>query len=94
MTSILEDLFYGRIATWERKRDYSKEERALHNKILVEEDYFLSILSVEDAERFKKYQRMVMDFNNYSEVEMYSQGFVLGGNIMLEVMQKREEVSN
>ncbi|MFI3175490.1 MAG: hypothetical protein R3Y53_09890 [Bacillota bacterium] len=79
--SILEDLFNGKITPWERQIG---EEKA----------YLLSRLSVDDAKRFERYETLMTESANYSEVNAHSRGFILGMNLMLEVMQRTNEVVN
>ncbi len=92
--SILEDLFNGKITPWERRSEFTPKERDVERQIGEEKAYLLSRLSVDDAKRFERYETLMTESANYLEINAHTRGFILGMNIMLEVMQRTNEIVN
>lgn len=92
--SIMQALFDGQIIPWERRSNHSPERKELEEKIESEKQYFLEKMSAEDGKRFEELERLYHQATFDEEVNTYSHGFTLGTLLMMEVLQKKEEVIN
>ena len=87
---MLKDIYYGRIIPWERRNRKAAEQHEIVRKIDAEENYFESILSEEDRQRFKALSNLISELATTSEAEIFSYGFSMGLLLMAEVMDEAE----
>jgi len=90
--SIMEALFDGRVIPWERRNVMSEERKAIEKKIEDEKRYFIEKMSLDDCQRFQALESLFSQAASDEEVEVYSYGFTLGALLMMEVMEKKEEI--
>lgn len=88
--TIIEDLFYGRIAPWARPVSSEPADQALMREITEAKLYFTKDMSFEEKERFEELEDLYTREAYNQEVEIYTHGLVLGVSLMLEVMEKRD----
>ena len=92
--SVLAALFNGKIIPWERKCNRSSERRELEQKIESEKQYFLEKMPLDDRERFEQLFNIFCEATFDEEVDIYAHGFTLGSLMMVEVMEKKEDIIN
>ena len=84
---IIEDLYYGRIAPYERSISATPEYQKL--KVLADrnEDLLRESLSDEQKELLEKLIESITDISSISEWDMFINGFRLGMKLMMDVMK-------
>ena len=82
---ILKDLFNGRISCWERRPNYTPEEKAIHRKIESERMYFVNKMSLDDVQRFQAFENLFAQLQEYTEHDVFQYGFRLGTMLMCGV---------
>ncbi len=82
---ILEDLYYGNIAPFERTVRRSKEYNKLMELLVRHEETLNAGLTDEQKEILKKYRDCQSELSGISEVDAFITGFELGVKLMLEV---------
>ena len=92
--SILEALFNGKIAPWQRKCTYSPERVKLERIIESEKQYFCKKMSSDDLMRFEELQNLFMKAAYDEELDIYLHGFTLASLIATEVMGKKQDIIN
>lgn len=78
MRKFLHDLYNGKITPWERKKQFSEEQRKLLQKLDKEHLYFKEKLSAEDCERFENFIDLHSKLLSDEEENAFSYGFTLG----------------
>lgn len=86
MEDILRQLYHGELYPNEAIVDKSDVARDLSQKITQEQEYFKSILSVEDAVRFDEWLKELYKFDSNYEYKNFEYGFRLGALLMCEIM--------
>ena len=61
------------------------EYRSLSNKIGKEREYFEGLLSAEDKERFKEWDKMIFRYEDMTEYSNFARGFRLGAMLVSEI---------
>ena len=92
--SILEALYNGKINPWERERSHSPERAAIENKIKAEKQYFMDLIPPDTHKRFEGLENLYSEASDDDCEKIFSQGFILGTLIILEVMTGLEGVIN
>lgn len=92
MKKILHGLYNGDIIPWERRNPNSEKQRALLQKIESEEQYFMEKMSLDDCSRFQALSNMHTVLSAADENNIFSYGFTLGLNIMLEVTEEARQI--
>lgn len=82
---ILTDLYYGRIAPWERRPTRNPEKRGLDRRIEDERRYFTQKMSLEDRQRFEELENLYTQAGEVEQVDAFSFGFKLGAALMQTV---------
>ena len=90
--SMLEALFNGQVIPWERKSNPTPHRKQLEEKIENERLYFTQKMLLEDCERFEELHNLFMQLTCEEELEVYSHGFTLGSLMMIEIMDKKQEI--
>lgn len=84
--SIIEDLWYGDIAPWEREIKRSSEYADVLERIVQIEADLHARLNDEEKEILEKFVDCSNEMCCISEREMFVQGFLLGAKLIIEVM--------
>lgn len=92
--SILEALFYGKIAPFERGVKHSPERAEVEHKIQEEKEFFKSELSHDLHQRFTALEDLYNRASDDEEIDIFTHGFTIGALIMLEVMAGKEGIIN
>jgi len=92
--SVMEALFYGRIAPSEQCEHMNGERKAIEERIKIEKQYFLEKMSLDDCKRFMDLEDLYGKAAYCEEVDFYSQGFRLGALLMLEVMENKNTITS
>lgn len=78
MKFILKDLYYGKIAPWERGHSKDPEHNELNRKIEEEKRYFIQKMSLDDCTRFQALESLYSQSGGMEEAEAFADGFKLG----------------
>ena len=92
--SLIDALFNGKLIPWERKGSFTPKRRELECKIEREKKYFAKKMSLCDRDRFEELQNLFMQATYEEEIDIYSHGFTLGSHLMMEIMEKKENIIN
>ena len=84
---IIEDLYYGRISSYEMSISATPEYQKLKALADRNEDLLRDSLSHEQKELLEKLIETVTDISSISERDMFINGFGLGIKLMIDVMQ-------
>ena len=84
--SIIEDLWYGNIAPWEREIKRSSEYADVLERIVQIEADLHARLNDEEKELLERFVDCSNELCCISEREMFVQGFMLGAKLIIEVM--------
>ena len=84
---IIEDLYYGRISTYEMSISATPEYQKLKALADRNEDLLRQTLSDEQKELLDKLIETVTDISSISERDMFINGFRLGMKLMMDVMK-------
>ena len=92
--SIIEALYNGKIAPWERRFMHTPERDKLEERIEAEKNYFQGKMSEDDWAHFAKLEELLGNTSAYEDIDSYLHGFTLGALIMLEIMEKKDIIIN
>ena len=84
--SILEDLWYGNIAPWERPFKKNSAYAELLALVVRHQESLLGRLNDEGKEIFEKFADCTTEMHDLTEREAFIKGFVIGTRIIIEVM--------
>ena len=88
---IIEDLWYGDVAPYERDIKHGSEyEDALKRIVQFEEDLY-NRLNEEEQEIFEKFVSCSNEICSIAERETFVRGFALGIKLIIEVMSAENE---
>ena len=85
MSSILNDLYYGRISPWERCSTHNEESQEIGRKIEDEKRYFMQKMSLDDCQRFQELENLYTQSNDIEQVNAFSCGIKLGVELMVAI---------
>ena len=86
MSTLLEQLYRGKIYPAENIVIRTPEYKELQQKINSEKIYFNSILSSDDGKRFEDLGDMELDRSSLYAFENFVHGFRLGARLILEIL--------
>ena len=86
--SILEDLWFGNISTWERPFKKNSAYAELLVLVVRHQENLLGRLNEEEKETFEKYADCSSEMHDLTEREAFVKGFTLGARIIIEVMTR------
>ena len=89
--SVLEDLWYGNIAPWEREIKRSSEYADVLERIVQIEADLHARLNDEEKEIIEKFMNCTNEMCCISEREMFVRGFTLGIKLIIEVMNSENK---
>lgn len=89
--TFVNDLYYGRISPWERKRSRRTQGAGLNARIEQEKAYFARILSKEDCGRLEQLENLYMMQQEEERLESFYQGLKIGARFMEAVFCPEEE---
>lgn len=87
---ILKRWYNGEICPVEEIVSESQEYHSIVAEIGEEREYFKKRLSVNDRERFKKWNNLLCEYEKMAEYENFFYGFKLGVMLMFEIFSKEE----
>ena len=85
MSKILKDLYYGEFRPFERKVLRTQENKALHENIQAEEQYFKDKLNADDCARFEALQNLYAISNSHEQEDAFMYGFKFATMLMSAV---------
>lgn len=85
--NILEELYYGNIAPFEKGFGKSRQRSDLQKYVSRHEQALTAAFSEEQKATFEKYRDNTQELQQLGELEAFICGFKLGGQLMLEVAQ-------
>ena len=91
MKKILHDLYHGRIPGWDSSISMNSFTDETRKKTLSERQYFASILSAEDFERFKSLEATHNESHTRRYRNTYTSAFKLGVMLMCAVFMNDDE---
>lgn len=80
--TFVNDLYYGRISPWERKRVRRMQSAGLDARIEQEKAYFARILSKEDCSRLEQLENLYTMQHEEERLESFYQGLKIGARFM------------
>lgn len=89
--SVLEDLWYGNIAPWEREIKRSSDYADALERIVQLEADLHARLNDEEKEILERFVNCTNEMCCISEREMFVHGFTLGIKLIIEVMTSENE---
>ena len=81
---ILEELWYGNLAPWEKEFKKGSAYSELLGLVIRHNDELRKRLNEEETEMFEKFTECTNELNGISEREAFIQGFTLGVRIIIE----------
>lgn len=94
MNNILNSLYNGKITPWERKTQFTEEQRKLLQKLDQEHRYFTEKLSAEDCDRFENFIDLHGKLLSDEEENAFSYGFSLGLLLTLDITEQAKLIIN
>ncbi len=85
--SILSDWYHGNTCLAEKIIPQNTKYRSLAKTVSKERQYFLTRLSIEDKERFEKWNDLLQEMEHMTEYENFSYGFRLGARLTVEIFE-------
>ncbi len=85
---MLKALYSGKIIPWERRNRGCREQQELLRQIEAEEKYIAEKLAPEDGERFKAFLNLQKEFDELTEIEIFSYAFSFGALLMVDVCEE------
>ena len=82
MNTILQDLYYGRIAPWERRPAFKEDSCEIYQCIEKGKEYFLQKMQPDDCQRFKELETLYIKSGDAEQSEAFCYGFKLGVQLM------------
>lgn len=84
--SMLQELYFGRISPWERKRVHTQEYHALTKKIDGIVVHFKNLLSSEEYAKFEEMQTLQAQADIIDDVNLFEYSFCLGAALMMDIL--------
>ena len=88
----LEDLYYGNISPCERDMKRGSRMDKLVKLICKNEESLMSTLTEQQKETFDKFKECQSELCDITARQAFTDGFILGTQIMIEVMDGMETV--
>lgn len=88
--SIIEELYNGELCPAEHMASSASDYRQICRQIGEDREYFESILSENDRERFRKWNALIIEYEKITEFENFSSGFKLGMQLGCEVFGRED----
>ena len=85
MHSILEAIYYGDMAAWERKRPNDPEYDVSNRKISTIKKHFEEILSPEEYGRFEELENLYTNTGTIEEICLFKYAFSMGVLLTMDV---------
>lgn len=88
--SIIEELYNGELCPAEHMASSAPDYRQICRQIGEDREYFESILSENDRERFEKWNALIIEYEKITEFENFSKGFKIGMKLGCEVFGRED----
>ena len=85
MSTVLHDLYYGRISPWEHRPTSNEESRKISRKIEDEKRYFVQKMSLDDCQRFQELENLYTQSSDIEQLDAFSCGVKLGAELIIAV---------
>lgn len=89
--SMLEELYYGNIAPWERGVGQNEEYRKISKQIINMEENLLENLSNDKKKIYEQLAVKKCEQQSITDKESFACGFRIGAQIMLEILNCDEK---
>lgn len=83
----IDDLYYGRITPWERRRTKKSAALELDCKIKCKRKEFTERLRAEDLQRFESLEDLYFARQELERIECFRQGLQFGARFMEEIYE-------
>lgn len=83
----IDDLYYGRITPWERRRTRKSAVLELDCKIKCKRKEFTDRLQAEDLQSFESLEDLYLARQELERIESFRQGLKLGAMFMEEICE-------
>ena len=83
--SMLQELYYGNISPWERKRIRTHEYKTLTKKMESIVEYFKNLLSLEEYAKLAEMQEVQSKRSIMDELDLFEYAFRTGVLLMVDV---------
>ena len=87
---ILEDLFFGNIAPFERSFSRNSQHAKILHEIVAAEEALIAGFTDEQKEHYEKYSDAQGDLMALNACGSFCSGFKLGAKVMLDVLTENE----
>jgi len=88
MKNFLNELYHGRIPGWDSQIHSNNDSNAFHEALSSERQYFSTIMSKKDFERFRKLEKFHKDSHAIRYKNTYINAFRLGVMLMCAVFME------
>lgn len=89
--SIIEELYYGNIAPWERGVRQNEEYRKITKQIIDIEENFLESMCDDKKKIYERLAVQRCEQQSITDKESFICGFRIGSQIMLEILKGDEK---
>lgn len=83
--SILDDLYYGRISPWERRRVRTHEFKEISSQIIAIEEHFRNLLPAEEFEKLEELQELRGQADAIESENLFGYAFSTGALMMIDI---------
>jgi len=90
MNSIIKDLYYGRISTWENSRPQDPEYIHATNRIGTINEHFRSTLPSEQWDQLKELESLYTQALNIENIDAFSHGLSIGILLMIDALNFKD----
>ena len=91
MGSILQELYFGNVSPWERKRVNDPKYAELTKKYDDIEMHFKVLLSPEEYAKLEEMQNLRAQADIFEEVQLFEYAFCTGALLMIDVFGHRRQ---
>ena len=88
---MLEDLYYGNLTPFEKHVKRGSEYDTISKELSNTLDVFFSFLNEEERKIYRKIESDFSKLNSIAEKESFIDGFRIGAQIILEIMNYKNE---
>ena len=92
MRSILEELYFGRLAPWERGRPKNPDYTPVSRKITDIHTYFQGKLPPDDFAKLEELGNLRSRCNLIEDVDAFSYGLCMGALLIMEVFDFKQQL--
>lgn len=90
-TTFANDLYYGRIAPWERQRTRRARQADLNSRLEQEKVYLTKSMSQKERSHWEEYEKLSGELSEQEKLEAFKQGLRIGAFFMETICRDYEE---